>query len=106
MVTLSWARSLRAGEQPTRPRGQDRSAMTGVLRAVLPTAARLLRLLTLLSSRRTWAGPDLAERLEVTDRTLRRDVDRLRSLGYPVQSTAGSQEPIPIGRTEPAGRAA
>lgn len=64
--------------------------MTGMLRAVLPTAARLLRLLTLLSSRRAWAGPDLAERLEVTDRTLRRDVDRLRSLGYPVQSTAGT----------------
>jgi predicted DNA-binding transcriptional regulator YafY len=57
---------------------------------VLSTAARLLRLLTLLSSRRAWTGADLAERLEITDRTLRRDVDRLRSLGYPVQSTAGT----------------
>jgi predicted DNA-binding transcriptional regulator YafY len=61
-----------------------------MLRAVLPTAARLLRLLTLLSSRRSWTGADLAERLETTDRTLRRDVERLRSLGYPVQSTAGT----------------
>lgn len=57
---------------------------------VLETSARLLRLLTLLSSRRAWTGADLASRLEVTDRTLRRDVDRLRSLGYPVQSTAGT----------------
>lgn len=57
---------------------------------MLPTSARLLRLLTLLSSRRTWTGGDLASRLEVTDRTLRRDIDKLRSLGYPVQSTAGA----------------
>lgn len=64
--------------------------MAAMLRAVLPTSARLLRLLTLLSSRRAWTGADLADRLEVTDRTLRRDVDRLRSLGYPVQSTAGT----------------
>lgn len=57
---------------------------------MLPTAARLLRLLTLLSSRRAWAGADLAARLEITDRTLRRDVERLRSLGYPVRSAAGN----------------
>jgi predicted DNA-binding transcriptional regulator YafY len=56
---------------------------------MLGTAARLLRLLTLLQARRYWSGPDLAERLEVTGRTLRRDVDRLRSLGYPVHSTSG-----------------
>jgi predicted DNA-binding transcriptional regulator YafY len=56
---------------------------------MLPTAARLLRLLTLLQSRRFWTGADLAERLETTDRTLRRDVERLRSLGYPVHSTSG-----------------
>jgi predicted DNA-binding transcriptional regulator YafY len=46
-------------------------------------------LLSLLQARRNWAGSELAERLEVTARTLRRDVDRLRSLGYPVQSTSG-----------------
>jgi predicted DNA-binding transcriptional regulator YafY len=56
---------------------------------MLQTSARLLRLLTTLQGRRSWSGRELAERLEITDRTLRRDVDRLRSLGYPVQSTAG-----------------
>jgi len=56
---------------------------------MLGSSARLLRLLSLLQSRPTWAGPDLTSRLEVTDRTLRRDVDRLRSLGYPVDSTSG-----------------
>ncbi len=56
---------------------------------MLGTSARLLRLLTLLQSRRAWTGPELVARLEVTARTLRRDVDRLRSLGYPVNSTSG-----------------
>lgn len=56
---------------------------------MLDTSARLLRLLAVLSSRRSFTGSELAGRLEVTDRTLRRDVDRLRSLGYPVQSTSG-----------------
>ncbi|MBV9947995.1 MAG: YafY family transcriptional regulator [Myxococcales bacterium] len=56
---------------------------------MLQTSARLLRLLSLLQARRFWSGPELAERLEVTGRTLRRDVDRLRNLGYPVDSTAG-----------------
>jgi predicted DNA-binding transcriptional regulator YafY len=56
---------------------------------MLQTPARLLRLLSMLQARRSWPGSELAERLEVTDRTLRRDVDRLRSLGYPVHSTSG-----------------
>jgi len=56
---------------------------------MLQTSARLLRLLTTLQGRRSWSGRELAERLEITERTLRRDVDRLRSLGYPVHSTAG-----------------
>ena len=56
---------------------------------MLGTSARLLRLLTLLQARRSWTGAELVERLEVTGRTLRRDVDRLRSLGYPVHSTSG-----------------
>src|ERR1700722_10370858 len=56
---------------------------------MLETSARLLRLLSLLQARRYWSGADLSERLEVTPRTLRRDVDRLRSLGYPVNSTSG-----------------
>ncbi len=56
---------------------------------MLATSARLLRLLTLLQSRSLWAGPELAERLEITPRTLRRDVDRLRTLGYPIEGAAG-----------------
>jgi predicted DNA-binding transcriptional regulator YafY len=57
---------------------------------MLETSARLLRLLSLFQARRYWAGGELAERLEVTARTLRRDVDKLRSLGYPVNSTSGT----------------
>jgi len=56
---------------------------------MLRSSARLLRLLSLLQARSTWSGPDLTGRLEVTDRTLRRDIDRLRTLGYPVHSTSG-----------------
>ena len=56
---------------------------------VLGTSARLLKLLSLLQSRRAWAGPELAERLRVGVRTVRRDVQRLRSLGYPVQAAPG-----------------
>ena len=51
---------------------------------------RLLRLLSLLQTRRTWSGAELAHRLGVTDRTLRRDVDRLRALDYPVHATTGT----------------
>ena len=57
---------------------------------MLDTSARLLRLLSLFQAQRYWSGAELAERLEVTPRTLRRDVDRLRSLGYPVNSTTGT----------------
>jgi predicted DNA-binding transcriptional regulator YafY len=53
------------------------------------TSARLLRLLTLLAARAWWTGPELTERLEITDRTLRRDINRLRGLGYPVAATPG-----------------
>ncbi|MCI2418092.1 WYL domain-containing protein [Saccharopolyspora sp. K220] len=56
--------------------------------ATLP--ARLLRLLSLLQGRREWSGAELADRLEVTGRTVRRDIDRLRELGYPVESTTGT----------------
>jgi predicted DNA-binding transcriptional regulator YafY len=54
-----------------------------------PTA-RLLSLLSLLQTPRTWAGGELAERLEVTPRTVRRDVERLRELGYPVEADLGA----------------
>jgi predicted DNA-binding transcriptional regulator YafY len=57
---------------------------------MLETSARLLRLLSLFQAQRYWSGADLSLRLDVTARTLRRDVDRLRSLGYPVHSTTGT----------------
>jgi predicted DNA-binding transcriptional regulator YafY len=57
---------------------------------MLETSARLLRLLSLLQSRREWTGPELAKRLEVSERTIRNDVDRLRSLGYPVDANRGA----------------
>jgi predicted DNA-binding transcriptional regulator YafY len=56
---------------------------------MLETSARLLRLLSLLQSRRDWTGAELAERLGVGLRTVRRDIDRLRDLGYPVDATPG-----------------
>ena len=56
---------------------------------MLDTSARLLRLLSLLQTRPDWPGPELAGRLEITPRTLRRDVQRLRDLGYPVHATPG-----------------
>lgn len=62
----------------------------GYLGEMLETSARLLRLLSMFQGRRYWSGAELAERLEINPRTLRRDVDRLRSLGYPVNSTSGA----------------
>jgi predicted DNA-binding transcriptional regulator YafY len=53
------------------------------------TSSRSFRLLSLLQNHRYWTGADLAERLGVSARTLRRDVDRLRELGYPVQAHPG-----------------
>ncbi|MCC3761787.1 YafY family transcriptional regulator [Glycomyces sp. TRM65418] len=50
---------------------------------------RALQLLSLLQTHRFWRGAELAERLETTERTVRRDVDRLRDLGYPVDATSG-----------------
>ena len=53
------------------------------------TSSRLLTLLSLLQARRDWPGHELAHRLEVSGRTIRRDVERLRGLGYPVESLTG-----------------
>ncbi len=57
----------------------------------MSTSARLLSLLSLLQAPRAWSGSELAERLEVSRRTVRRDVDRLRHLGYPVEGTVGAE---------------
>ena len=56
----------------------------------MSTSARLLRLLSLLQTPRDWTGTELAERLEVSPRTVRNDIERLRDLGYPVRATRGS----------------
>lgn len=53
------------------------------------TSSRLLTLLSLLQTHRDWSGDDLAERLDITARTVRRDVDRLRELGYPILAFKG-----------------
>ncbi|MBC2903292.1 helix-turn-helix transcriptional regulator [Streptomyces cupreus] len=57
---------------------------------MLETSARLLRLLSLLQAHRDWSGAQLADRLGVTARTVRRDVERLRELGYPVNASPGT----------------
>lgn len=56
---------------------------------MLSSSSRLLRVLSLLQTRSHWAGTELAERLEVHPRTLRRDIDRLRQLGYPIHASSG-----------------
>ncbi|MFE1410614.1 helix-turn-helix transcriptional regulator [Streptomyces sp. NPDC085524] len=55
------------------------------------TPARLLSLLSLLQTPREWPGSELAQRLRVSSRTIRRDIERLRELGYPVEATLGAE---------------
>jgi predicted DNA-binding transcriptional regulator YafY len=57
---------------------------------VAETSGRLLKLLSLLQAPREWPGPELARRLEVSTRTVRNDVERLRALGYPVEASRGA----------------
>jgi predicted DNA-binding transcriptional regulator YafY len=63
--------------------------MPGTIGIMANTSSRTLRLLSLLQNHRFWPGTELAERLGVSPRTLRRDVDRLRELGYPVTAQPG-----------------
>lgn len=63
--------------------------MGGRLAGMLDTSARLLKLLSLLQAHKDWSGPELSARLGVSTRTIRNDVERLRSLGYPVHATPG-----------------
>lgn len=55
----------------------------------MTTTTRLLNLLSLLQTRRDWPGPLLASRLQASDRTVRRDIDRLREMGYSIHATMG-----------------
>ena len=66
-------------------------------RAMAPTG-RVLRLLSLMQQRPAWSGPELADRLGVTTRTVRRDVTRLRDLGYPVDADASPAGGYRLGR--------
>jgi predicted DNA-binding transcriptional regulator YafY len=65
--------------------------MAGTLAVMSETSGRLLRLLSLLQTPREWPGSELAQRLRVSLRTVRRDIERLRDLGYPVQASMGSE---------------
>lgn len=65
---------------------------------MLDTSARLLRLMAVLQTRRFWSGAELSDELDITPRTLRRDVDRLRSLGYAVEATSGPGGGYQLGR--------
>jgi hypothetical protein len=65
------------------------------LRIMWQTSTRLLQLLAMLQARRDWSGQELAERLEVSTRTIRADVERLRDLGYPVPGHAWRRWWIP-----------
>src|SRR6187455_3545584 len=69
--------------------GQILTSLRGILDRMSNTSARMLRLLSLLQTHRYWPGGELAGRLEVSPRTLRRDVDRLRELGYVVDAVRG-----------------
>src|SRR6266542_6240036 len=70
--------------------GQDLSLIERTIETtVSQTSSRLLELLSLLQGRSDWPGTELAERLEVSGRTIRRDMERLRELGYPVDSLTG-----------------
>lgn len=67
------------------------SYLAGNLESMTDTPARLLSLLSLLQTPREWPGSELAQRLRVSARTIRRDIDRLRELGYPVEATLGAE---------------
>nr|BFE79539.1 hypothetical protein GCM10020093_021400 [Planobispora longispora] len=68
------------------------------------TSVRLLRLLSLLQSRPDWPGRELADRLGVTTRTVRNDIERLRILGYQIHSTTGTAGGYRLGAGRPCPR--
>lgn len=94
VVNGCMARSDRSGwrsffnDERTTGCGQDESGICERI-GIVDTSLRVLRLLVLFSTRNAWTAGELVERLEVTDRTLRRDIGRLRALGYPIDSSTG-----------------
>src|SRR5207244_849641 len=72
-----------------RSEGWRRLRLCQALHTMIETSARLLALLSLLQLRREWTGRELADRLDVGARTIRRDVEKLRSLGYPIEAAPG-----------------
>jgi predicted DNA-binding transcriptional regulator YafY len=89
MTTSSFSGAFAGIQERIENCGQGMSAVFGYAAAVLKTSARALRLLSMLQIRREWSGEELADRLEVDARTVRRDVDRLRELGYVIDASAG-----------------
>src|SRR5690625_3851006 len=69
--------------------GHGMSVVQRKMSPVVDSSRRMLELLSLLQLQREWSGAELADRLGVSDRTLRRDVDKLRELDYPVHAVAG-----------------
>ena len=67
------------------------------MRCMRETSTRLLKLLSLLQARRNWSGAGLAARLAVSERTVRRDIERLRDLGYPVHASRGTDGGYQLG---------
>src|ERR1700704_1557787 len=78
-----------AREEHRRSSGQLLASSRCIMEFMTGTSERLLSLLSLLQARRDWPGQVLAGRLDVSPRTVRRDVDRLRELGYPIAATKG-----------------
>jgi predicted DNA-binding transcriptional regulator YafY len=77
-------------ENPKGHCGQFQSSTRNNDWAMVDSSGRLLRLLGLLQRRAAWSGTDLAERLEIDTRTVRRDVEKLRVLGYQIAGTPGA----------------
>jgi predicted DNA-binding transcriptional regulator YafY len=82
MVVVSMVTTVRTNQDRFGPGSCDNGTMS-------PTTGRLLAVLSALQARPAWTGPQLAVHLDVTVRTVRRDIDRLRQLGYPIDSDTG-----------------